>query len=54
MLREGSATGAKAEQGKLKIFTPAEAAKWADMVMILTADKLQADLYRDDIKDNLK
>ena len=52
--REGSATRAKAEQEDLKVFTPAEAAQWADMVMILTPDKRQADLYRDDIKDNLR
>ncbi len=53
-LREGSATRAKAEQENLKVMTPAEAAKWADMMMILTPDELQADLYKDDIKDNLK
>ena len=53
-LREGSATRAKAEQEKLKVMTPSEAAKWADMMMILTPDELQADLYKDDIRDNLK
>lgn len=53
-LREGSATRAKAEKEKLKVFTPAEAAKWADVMMILTPDELQADLYKNDIRDNLK
>ena len=34
----------------LRSWTPAEAAKWADIVMILTPDELQADLYRNDLK----
>src|SRR5205814_8769283 len=33
---------------------PADAAKWADVMMILTPDELQADLYAKDIRDNLK
>ncbi len=53
-LREGSATRTKAENEKLKVLTTAEAAKWADVMMILTPDELQADLYKNDIRDNLK
>jgi ketol-acid reductoisomerase len=53
-LKDGSPTRAKAEKEKLKVFTPAEAAKWADVMMILTPDELQADLYAKDIRDNLK
>ncbi len=53
-LRPGSKSAAKAEAAGLKVMTPAEAAAWADLVMILTPDELQADLYRDELADNLK
>lgn len=53
-LREGSATRKKAEAEGLKVMTPSEAAAWADVVMILTPDELQADLYRDELHANLK
>ncbi len=53
-LREGSSSRPKAEGEGLKVMTPAEAAKRADVVMVLVPDELQADLYADDLKDNLK
>jgi ketol-acid reductoisomerase len=53
-LKEGSATRKKAENEKLKVMTPADAAKWADLMMILTPDELQADIYYRDIAPNLK
>ncbi|WP_138380539.1 ketol-acid reductoisomerase [Luteithermobacter gelatinilyticus] len=53
-LREGSASRKKAEAAGFKCQTPAEAAKWADVVMVLVPDELQADLYKDDLRDNLK
>lgn len=53
-LREGSATRKKAEGEGLKVMTPAEAAAWADVVMILTPDELQADLYYADLHKNMK
>jgi ketol-acid reductoisomerase len=53
-LRQGSATAKKAEAAGLQVMTPAEAAKWADLVMILTPDELQADLYRNDLAPNMK
>jgi ketol-acid reductoisomerase len=34
--------------------TPEDAAKWADVVMMLTPDELQADIYRDSLEPNLK
>ena len=34
--------------------TVAEAAKWADVVMMLTPDELQADIYRDELAPNMK
>ena len=39
---------------KLKVLRPADAAKWADVVMILAPDELQADIYANDLKDNLR
>ncbi len=53
-LREGSATAKKAEAEGLKVMTVAEAAKWADVVMMLTPDELQADIYRDELAANMK
>ncbi|HRQ61334.1 MAG TPA: NAD(P)-binding domain-containing protein, partial [Alphaproteobacteria bacterium] len=53
-LREGSSSRAKAEGAGLSCITPAEAAAWADLLMILVPDELQADLYRDEIAPNLK
>ena len=53
-LRPGSASAKKAEGEGLKVMTPAEAAAWADVVMILTPDELQADLYVADLRDNMK
>lgn len=53
-LKKGSSTRAKAEAEKLKVMTPAQAAKWADVMMILTPDELQGDIYATDIAPNLK
>ncbi|HIJ62315.1 MAG TPA: ketol-acid reductoisomerase [Rhodospirillaceae bacterium] len=53
-LRPGSPSAKKAEAEGLKVMAPADAAKWADIVMILTPDELQADLYRDDLHANMK
>ena len=53
-LREGSSTRKKAEGADFKCMTAAEGAKWADVVMVLVPDELQADLYRDDLAPNMK
>jgi ketol-acid reductoisomerase len=53
-LRSGSASVKKAEDAKFKVMTPAEAAKWADIVMVLTPDELQAKLYADDLQPNMR
>jgi len=53
-LRAGSTTAKKAEGAGLKVMTAVEAAKWADIVMILVPDELQAQLYKDDLRDNMK
>jgi ketol-acid reductoisomerase len=48
-LREGSRSIAAAEKEGLKVMTPADAAKWGDIIMILINDEAQADLYKKDI-----
>jgi ketol-acid reductoisomerase len=53
-LRKGSASAKKAEKEKLKVMEVAEAAKWADIMMMLTPDELQADIYRDQLAGNMK
>ena len=52
-LYPGSKSWAKAEAAGLKVMTTAEAAKAADVMMILVSDHLQADLYESDIKPGL-
>jgi ketol-acid reductoisomerase len=53
-LRSGSAGVAKAEAAGLKVMGPSEAAAWADVVMVLTPDEGQGDLYRDHLGPNMK
>ena len=53
-LYEGSKSWAKAEKQGLKVYTSAEAAKQADIIMILINDELQADLYKNEIEPNLE
>ncbi|MEM7566926.1 MAG: NAD(P)-dependent oxidoreductase, partial [Pseudomonadota bacterium] len=53
-LREGSASAPKAEAQGFQVMTVAEAAKWADVVMMLTPDELQADIYNDHLHANMK
>jgi len=53
-LREGSATAKKAESAGFKVLNNKEAAKWADILMILAPDEHQAGIWENDIKDNLR
>lgn len=53
-LREGSATAKKAQNAGFEVLSPAKAAAYADVVMILVPDEHQADLYRDELEANLK
>ncbi|HEY1262852.1 MAG TPA: ketol-acid reductoisomerase [Terriglobales bacterium] len=52
-LHSGSASKAKAEAAGLKVTDVAEAAKWADVIMILIPDTTQAEVYKRDIEPNL-
>ncbi|HEY9361082.1 MAG TPA: ketol-acid reductoisomerase [Xanthobacteraceae bacterium] len=53
-LRKGSQGVKKAQAEKLKVMDVTAAAKWADVMMMLTPDELQADIYRDHLADNMK
>ena len=52
-LYEGSRSKARAEKAGLTVMTTAEAAKAADIIMILVPDEKQADLYKKDIEPYL-
>ena len=52
-LYEGSKSWAKAEKQGLKVMTSAEAAKNADVVMILINDEKQAKLYKEEIEPHM-
>ena len=53
-LYEGSKSAEKARAQGLTVKTNAEAAKWADIIMILINDEKQAAMYHQDIEPNLK
>ena len=53
-LQEGSASRARAEKDGLTVSTPAEAAAWADVIMILAPDTKQPRIYRESIEPHLK
>ncbi len=53
-LRPGSAGIAKAEAAGHRVMDPAAAAKWADVIMVLTPDEGQGDLYRDSLHANMR
>ncbi|MBM3482460.1 MAG: ketol-acid reductoisomerase [Alphaproteobacteria bacterium] len=53
-LRPGSPSAVKAETAKIKVMDPSECARWADVVMILTPDELQRQLYTEHLAKNLK
>ncbi|WP_455478209.1 ketol-acid reductoisomerase [Bartonella sp. B10] len=52
-LRSGSETAKKAIADGFEVVSVAEAAKWADLIMMATPDELQADIYKDHIHDHL-
>ncbi len=53
-LYEGSKSWKRAEEQGFEVFTAAEAAKKADIIMILINDEKQAALYKKDIEPNLE
>ena len=53
-LREGSSSIEKAESKGLKVMNLSDAAEWADVVMILTPDELQATIYKNHIEQRVR
>src|SRR5580693_8252566 len=53
-LRPGSASAKKAEAEGLKVMSGAEAAAWADAIMILAPDELQREIYNGEIAPNIR
>jgi ketol-acid reductoisomerase len=53
-LRPNSPSAEKAKAAGFEVISNIEAAKWADVVMVLVPDELQAELYEKELKDNMK
>lgn len=53
-LYEGSKSWKKAEEQGFEVYTAADAAKKADIIMILINDEKQADMYKESIEPNLE
>ena len=53
-LRADSASAPKAAAAGFKVMTVAEAAAWGDVIMMLTPDELQADIYYAEIAQNMR
>ena len=53
-LRSDSSSRAKAKNASFQVMDVAEAAKWGDVIMMLTPDELQADIYNDEIAENIR
>ena len=53
-LRSDSTSVDKAKSAGFKVMSVAEASSWADVIMMLTPDELQGDIYRDEIKEIMK
>ncbi len=53
-LREGSPSIKKAESQGLKVMNLSDAAAWADVLMVLTPDELQSQIYKNHIEQRMK
>lgn len=53
-LREGSASRDSAREADLAVDTPAEAVAASDLVMILVPDRVQAEVYENEVEPNLR
>ncbi|SDS16269.1 ketol-acid reductoisomerase [Corynebacterium timonense] len=53
-LREGSKSAEKAREAGFEVKSNAEAAEWADVIMLLAPDTSQAEIFTRDIEPNLK
>jgi ketol-acid reductoisomerase len=53
-LREGSSSKQKAEAQGLKVMSLSDAAEWADILMMLTPDELQSQIYKNHIEQRMR
>ena len=53
-LRTDSTSVEKAKSAGFKVMNVADASKWADVIMMLTPDELQGEIYKNDIEQNMK
>jgi len=53
-LREGSSSKKKAEAQGLKVMSLSDAAEWADILMMLTPDELQSQIYKNHVEQRMK
>ncbi len=53
-LQENSSSRAKCAKENIGVLTPVEAAKWADVIMMLTPDEKQGDIYNNELAPNMK
>ena len=53
-LRPDSASAAKAEGAGFKLLSNSDAAKWADIIMVLAPDEFQAGIWENDLKPNMR
>ena len=53
-LREGSPSRKKAEEQGLKVMSLSDAAEWADVLMVLTPDELQSQIYKNHIEQRMR
>ncbi|GIT79449.1 ketol-acid reductoisomerase (NADP(+)) [Leifsonia sp. LS1] len=53
-LKDGSKSKPKAEEAGFRVLSAADAAKWADVVVILAPDQVQRHLYAEDIQPNIE
>ena len=53
-LREGSPSQKKAEEQGLKVMSLSDAAEWADVLMVLTPDELQSQIYKNHIEQRMR
>jgi len=53
-LRDGSPSQKKAEEQGLKVMSLSDAAEWADVLMVLTPDELQSQIYKNHIEQRMR
>ena len=53
-LRDGSLSKKKAEAQGLKVMSLSDAAEWADVLMVLTPDELQSQIYKNHIEQRMR